>query len=502
MKRLFFPFVSLFLLATATTASAESRPNILFCMADDWGWPHAGAYGDEGVTTPNFDRLASEGTLFHHVYVSSPSCTPSRNAVITGKYHWELGPGGNLHSTLPVEHESFIHLLRDNGYVTGRSPKKQWGPGKIESWEAHHGDHPVTTQHKSLEAFLEATNPGEKPFFFWLATSDPHRGYVKGSGAQAGIDPAKAHLFAHYPDADEVRNDVADYYFEVQRWDALVGSALAELEEREMLANTIVIMTGDHGMPFPRCKGNLYDSGTRVPFAVRWPAGAQAGREVEDFLSLTDVGPTLLELSGTSVPDNMTGRSFADLLTGSGSGVLDATGRPDIVYCRERHVPAQEAPNMNGYPSRALRTRDVLYIRNYKPDLWPAGTGGGNTNYPNQWFADCDGGPTKDYIYENREKDAVHARAFELCFAKRPAEELYFLPNDPDQVVNLASDPEQAEVLKAMAARLDERLLALNDPRASDPDTTVFDGHPYLGGGGGAKKGKNLAKDPEAGTPP
>ena len=131
--------------------------------------------------------------------------------------------------------------------------------------------------------------------------------------------------------------------------------------------------------------------------------------------------------------------------------------------------------------------RDYLYIRNYQPDLWPAGTGSENTNRPGQWFADCDGGPTKQYIFDNREKDEAHARAFRLSFAKRPAEELYYLPDDPDQVDNLAGDPEKAEVLKQLGARLDERLEALNDPRATDPETTVFDGHPHFGGGGGKK---------------
>lgn len=475
---------------TALASAQDERPNILFCMADDWGWPHAGAYGDDAVKTPNFDRLASEGVLFRHVYVSSPSCTPSRNAVITGKYFWELGPGANLWSTLPEEHESFVHLLRDNGYVTGRSKNKQWGPGKIESWEAHHGDHPVTTLYPNIGEFFAKTDAGEKPFFYWLATSDPHRAYKKGSGREAGIDPAKAHLFAHYPDAEEVRSDVADYYFEVQRWDSLVGEALAELEKRGLLDNTIVIMTGDHGMPFPRCKGNLYDSGSRVPFAVRWGGGIKAGRKVDDFVSLTDVAPTLLELTGTPVPGNMTGNSFAALLQAEDSGILDAADRPDIVFGRERHVPAQEAPNMNGYPSRALRTRDYLYIRNYQPDRWPAGTGDGNANLPGQWFADCDGGPTKQYIFENREKDEAHAQAFRLSFAKRPAEELYYLPDDPDQIENLAGDPEKVDVLKQLGARLDERLQALNDPRATDPDTTVFDGHPYFGGGGGKKGSK------------
>ena len=472
-----------------STCFAGDRPNILFCMADDWGWPHAGAYGDEGVKTPNFDRIAREGALFHHAYVSSPSCTPSRNAVITGKYHWELGPGANLWSTLPVEHESFIHLLRDSGYVTGRNPPKTWGPGRIEPWIEHHGDHPATTEFKTFAQFLEKTDAKEKPFFFWLATSDPHRDYVEGSGKANGIDPAKVHLFEHFPDTDVVRSDIADYYFEVQRWDKLVGSAISELEKHGLLENTIIIITGDKGKPFPRSKGNLYDAGGRAPFAIRWGKGMRPGREVEDFISFTDIAPTLLELAGTPVPKDMTGRSFAPLLRSEKSGRLDPDGRPDIVFGRERHVPAQEAPNMGGYPSRALRTADFLYIRNYDPALWPAGTGNtGKTNMPGQWYADCDAGPTKDYIFENRFIDEAHRRAFDLSFAKRPADELYDLKKDPGQIHNIAGHSEYQAVLATRKKTQQERLASLKDPRATDPAFMEFDKHPYFGSGGGTRK--------------
>ena len=480
------------ILGAATPTFAESkqgpqRPNILFCMADDWGWPHASAYGDEGLQTPHFDRLAREGVLFQHAFTTSPSCTPSRNAVITGKYHWQLGPGANLWSSLPAEHESFIHILRDKGYLTGRNRPKSWGPGRIQSWVEHHGDHPVTTQYKTLDEFLEKTKAGgEKPFFFWLATSDPHRGFKKGSGEKSGLDPAKAHLFDHYPDVPEVRGDVADYYFEVQRWDSLVGSALKLLEEKGLLENTLVIMTGDHGMPFPRCKGNLYDSGVRVPLAMRWGKGIPSGRTIEDFVSFADLAPTLLTVAGVEIPKDMTGRSFADLLHSKKSGVLAPETRPHIVFGRERHTPAQEKPNMGGYPSRGIRDREFLYIRNYQPDWWPAGTDGkGGTNIPGQWYSDCDGGPTKNYIIENRDKDEVHRTSFELCFGKRPAEELYHLATDPDQVRNVAGDPKFREDLARLRTRLEKDLKALHDPRVKDPGYTGFDAHPYYGGGVG-----------------
>lgn len=461
----------------------NARPNILFCMADDWGWPHAGAYGD-AVQTPNFDRIANEGILFHNMYVSSPSCTPSRNAVFTGKYHWELGPGANLWSTLPSEHESFIHLLADNGYAIGRNRAKSWGPGNLDDWIKTHGAHPSGEAFDTFKNFLDAKPNDDQPFFFWLATSDPHRDYTAGSGAESGIDISSVHLFEHFPESDIVRSDVADYYYEVQRWDTLVGKAISELEQRGILENTIIIMTGDHGMPFPRGKGNLYDSGVRVPFAMRWGVQVQKPAETQAFTSFTDIAPTLLEMTGFAVPSDMTGKSFQSIVL---SGAEDVD-RSEVVFGRERHTPSQEVPETAGYPSRGLRNNDFLYIRNYRPDLWPAGTGEtDNTHFPGQWYSDCDGGPTKNYIILNKDTDEDCARAYELAFAKRPAEELYDLANDPGQVRNVAGNPKYAEMVTTLRTRLEKRLSELNDPRATHPDYTGFDDHPYLGGGGGMR---------------
>jgi len=248
-------------------AAKNQRPNILFCIADDWGWPHAGAYGDPVVKTPAFDRIAREGVLFENAFVSSPSCTPSRNAILTGQYHWRLGWGANLWSQLDTSHHTYPHLLADSGYFIGHW-RKCWGPGKVDNWlQTPHG-HPGGKQFKSLDAFLDEW-PRDQPFCFWLGASDPHRAYDPGSGKRSGMDLSKIKLFDHFPDSETVRSDVADYYFEVQRFDNDVSVALKKLEALGVLDNTIVVMTGDHGMPFPRGKSNLYDSGTQVPMAVR-----------------------------------------------------------------------------------------------------------------------------------------------------------------------------------------------------------------------------------------
>jgi len=452
--------------------AADDRPNILFCLADDWGWPHAGAYGDPVVQTPTFDRLAREGVLFEHAFVAAPSCTPCRNALMTGQWHWRLGQGANLWSTLHPKHPVFPLLLEDAGYAVGHW-RKAWGPG---NWKAlGRTRHPAGPQFKGLGDFLKQ-RPEGKPFCFWLGTSDPHRPYAWQSGAKSGIDISRIRLPADLPDAETVRHDVADYYFEVQRWDTDVGRAVRLLEEAGELENTIIVMTGDHGMPFPRHKCNLYDSGTRVPLAIRWGAKVKPGRRVEDFVSLTDLAPTFLEAAGAGVPGVMTGRSLLGLLRSGREGRVDAS-RDHVLTGRERHTPAQKYPSTEGYPMRSIRTDRYLYIRNFKPDLWPAGAPEGSPRgVP---YADCDGSPTKDYILEHRDDPKVRP-FYDLAFARRPAEELYDLQKNPDQRKNVAGEAAYARIRADLSARLMDDLKATGDPRGLG-EGDVFATYPYYG---------------------
>jgi arylsulfatase A-like enzyme len=289
-------------------------------------------------------------------------------------------------------------------------------------------------------------------------------------------------LPACFPDHPEVRSDVADYYWEVQRFDRLVGSAMEALEKAGQLDNTVVLMTGDHGMPFPRCKSNLYDSGTRVPLAVRWPAKVKGGRQLEDFVSFTDLAPTFLQLAGVKPPEEMTGRSLMTILTSDRAGRVDPA-RSFILVGKERHVPGQEAPDMGGYPCRGIRTDHFFYIRNFRPDRWPAGT----PHYEKAavrgfWLADCDNGPTKTYMVENRDKDAVHRKLYDLAFGKRPGEELYDLRKDPDQLNNVAAHAEYTAVKTRLAQQLLSLLRETGDPRVVGGGDAL-DAFPYLGGG-------------------
>jgi len=193
-------------LFTAGFTSAEAKkPNILFCIADDWGWPHAALYGDQLVKTPTFERIAKEGVLFNHAFISSPSCTPSRNAALTGQYHWRLGPGANLWSQFPKGINTYPRILEKNGYYIG-SYRKAFGPGR---------DLPAPVagkKFKNVDAFFN-NRPEGKPFCFWFGASDPHRGYKLGSGVASGMKLEHVQVPPYYPDNNTVRSDICDYYF-------------------------------------------------------------------------------------------------------------------------------------------------------------------------------------------------------------------------------------------------------------------------------------------------
>ncbi len=460
-------------LASLSGAGAASpRPNILFCIADDWGWPDAGAYGEAAVQTPAFDRVAREGVLFANAFVTSPSCTPSRNSILTGQWHWRLGAGANLWSSLAPHHPVYPLLLEDAGYRIGHW-RKAWGPG---DWRALGRTRPPAGQEEAdgFAAFLARQPPGQ-PFCFWLGSHDPHRPYARGSGRAEGIDPARLRVPPDLPDCEVTRDDLADYLLAVQRFDADVAAALVALDEAGLADNTIVLITGDHGMPFPRHKCHLYDSGTHVPLAIRWPRIVEAGRQVADFVSLADLAPTFLEAAGLPVPEEMTGRSLIPVLAAAGSGRIDPA-RDHVLTGRELHTQAQEAPSLAGYPMRAIRTAEWLYIRNLEPDRWPSGCPEGSTQgWP---FADCDAGPTKQFLIDQHD-DPTLRHFHDLAFAKRPAEELYDLAADPWQLRNLAVDPAHAAVKADLARRLEAELTASGDPRMEGRGEEL-EAHPYL----------------------
>jgi len=453
------------------TGQSSDRPNILLCIADDWGWPHAGAYGDPLVQTPTLDRLAREGVLFTRAFVAAPTCTASRGALLTGQAIHRLEEGANLWSRLPAKFRCYPELLREAGYEVGFQGKG-WAPGSLE--DTGRTENPAGPKYKNFQQFLDKLPPG-KPFCFWFGSTDPHRPYELGAGAASGMDPAKVRVPGWLPDTPTVRSDLCDYYFEVERFDRDVGQILALLEKRGLLENTLVVVTGDNGPPFPRGKANLYDAGCRVPLVAAWKGKIPGGRKVNDFVSLADLAPTFLEAAGLKPLPEMTGRSLLPILCSDKSGQVDPT-RDHVFLERERH--AWVRPEGKSYPIRAVRTEQFLYIRNFRPDLWPAG----DPDFPNVvgFYGDVDSSPTKTEILQRQAEPAI-APFYQRAFAKRPAEELYDLRTDPDQLHNVAGQAPYAQIQTDLRRRLEEWMRQTGDPRAQGETDRWDAACPYVG---------------------
>lgn len=445
---------------------SQNRPNILFCIADDWSYPHAGAYGDSLVQTPAFDRIAREGVLFTNAFCAAPTCTASRGAILTGQTPHRLDEGANLWSFLPKRFPVYPDLLEEAGYFIGLTGKG-WGPGSVEA--GGRDRNPAGPSFANFAEFL-AKKPEDKPFCFWLGSYRPHRAYEQGIGVKSGLKIEDVTVPPYLPDTPEVRSDILDYCHAAMQYDSEVDSVLKVLDESGLAENTLVIVTSDNGWPFPRAKCNLYDAGIRMPMALRWPGKVKAGWTTDDFIQFTDFAPTFMEVAGLKPLNEMTGRSFVSLITEGESNAVR-----DRAYTeRERHTEAR--PGSLSYPMRAVRTRDYLYIRNLRPYLNPAGDP--HPTDPEKLFRDIDGGPTKTAVIAC-EGANDQDRFFQLSCGRRPEEELYDVKKDPWQMNNVADDPAYADIKERMRADLDRWMAETGDPRAHGEDDR-WDKCPYI----------------------
>jgi len=433
--------------------AADKRPNIVLLLADNWAYPHAGAYGDPAVKTPVFDGLAREGMLFLRAFAPNPSCSPSRSNLLTGQETHRLGEAASLYGPLDPGIATYPAALEKAGYFVGYAGKG-WAPGQRPG-----GGNPSGKMYADFAAFL-AARPKGQPFCFWFGSHDPHVPWDRGVKYRVGIDASKVTIPAHLPDDPAVRADIRDYYAEVCQFDAESGEILAALDKAGEAGSTLVAMTGDNGWQMPRGLANCYDLGVRVPLALRWPGHIRGGSRHDGFVTLGDLCPTFLEAAGVSIPARVTGKSL-----------LRPPARDAVFLERERHANVRKGDL--SYPVRGIRTKDFLYLRNLEPDRWPAGD-------PEFYWAVGEYGD----VDESRSKRAVmrmgSGMAFDACFGKRPAEELYDCRTDPGQVKNVAAEPRYAAEKRRLAARVEAWMRASDDPRAAGA-TSFWDQAPYSG---------------------
>ncbi len=525
---------STLLTAGGQPQQAKNRPNILFLFADDWG-RFASIYSEtdqpgglnEILRTPYFDDVSRRGVLFRNAFVNAPSCTPCRSSLLSGQYFWRTGraailQGAVWNSGIP----SWPLLLKQSGYHIGKS-FKVWSPGtpadapfggQAHSWQKAGGkfnqfsqnatqrvaggvsivqarDELLDEVRRNFRSFL-ASRPAETPFCYWFGPTNVHRKWTKGSGkALWGIDPdhLRGKMPPFLPDVHEVREDLADYFGEIQAFDAAIGVLLQELRETDnhghsLLDNTLIVISGDHGAPgFPHGKCNLYDFGLQVSLAISGP-GVVGQRVVDDFVSLPDLAPTLLEAAKVPIPDVMTAKSLWPVLSSSSSGLVDST-RSWVVAGRERHVEMAREGFLP-YPQRCLRTSDYLYIINFQPERTPMGDAHRLTsdNPPTleelteQTFVaypDDDAGPTKAWLVSHRD-DPRWKATFDLTYGLRPREELYDLRKDHFQMHNVAGRADYSVIRSELERQLLAELVRSGDPRMQN-DGHFFETPPLAG---------------------
>lgn len=514
-KIIFIIWALLALFACKNESSTPNRPNILFAISDDQSFLHTSFAGCKFIHTPAFDKIAGEGIYFTNCIAGSPGCAPSRSSIVTGRYHWQNEQSGQHASSWMKKYIPFVDLLEANGYVTGRtgkgvSPFRYARNEKDSLWRkadaagASHSHIRYTEKNDERFAkeisdlnyfenfkFFMDNKKANKPFFFWYGSTEPHRRYEKDSWKRRDKKLSDVEVPGFLPDTDEIRGDLLDYAVEIEWFDLHLERMLNYLEEIGELENTIVMVTGDNGMPFPRAKANCYEYGVHVPLAIRFPEKFPGNRIVDDPVSFVDLAPTILEITGTK-PEGMlpiSGKSILNILKSKKQGTVDEH-KNYVLAGRERHSSSRYMNH--GYPQRMIRNQEYLLIWNIKPDRWPAGApqrfdpennkklwpmygiDSQGKYIPGGAFTDIDDCPSKTFIIENYE-DPDLSPYFHLAHGKRPEFELYSIIKDPSCLNNLSGSADYQQIENELRNTLMKVLTESKDPRVVGPNKEFFD---------------------------
>jgi arylsulfatase A-like enzyme len=413
--------------------AAEKRPNFVIFIADDQGEGDLGCYGHPVLETPNIDRLAAEGMRFDSAFLTISSCSPTRCSFLTGRYPHNTG-AEDLHQPLPADQKTLAWYLRRAGYHAMSVGKWHLGDDERRNWDRVVDCAGRDTAREAVE-LLEA-RPKDKPFFFWVATKDPHRPF-DADAVDRPHDPADVIVPPYLPDHPLIRKELALYYDEIKRFDNHVGLVRAELERQGLLDGTFIVYLSDNGMPFPRAKTTLYDSGIHTPLIVRYPGLVEPGSVHGGMVSTIDVAPTILELAGVE-QTTMQGRSLLPALEDPAATVREAIFAEANWHDFEKFT-------------RAVRTERLLLIRNYYWDkpLWNS--------------VDSINAITwKGFMEMHRAGKLTEAQRF-LFVEPRPYEELYDLKSDPHSLANVADDPEHRAELNRLRTLLDNWRVETSD---------------------------------------
>jgi N-sulfoglucosamine sulfohydrolase len=447
---------------------AKEKTNFVVIIADDVSWNDFGCYGNDVVKTPNIDQLAREGIRFTNAYLTASSSSPSRCSIISGRYPHSNG-AAELHTPLPERMIPFPLLLKNSNYYTAHAGKWHFGPSVHRAFNRYTDENGYDNGNGGEDNWVRflRERPRDKPFFFWLASHDAHRPWGADT-FKITHDPGLVNIPPYFADTPETRRDIASYYNEIARFDYHVGKVREELMRQGVLNNTVIIVMADNGRPFPRCKTRVYDSGMKTPFIVFWPDGIKSKGEISSSLvSSIDLAPTILELAGVSIPEEFQGVSFTEVLKNPSAEVRTAIFSEHNWHDYEAH-------------ERMIRTKEFLYVLNSRPWLTNCGP------------ADSKGSPTQAALNNLRDEGKLTPAQADVFIVPRPAEELYDVKNDPEQLLNLASMPEYQEQLNEMRRLLNNWQFNTGDTTPEDLTPDWYD----------RETGKALKIEQQRGTMP
>ncbi len=436
---LLLPVVIISCKASKSTET-DSRPNIVLIIADDVSWNDIGPYGNPSIRTPNLDKLAADGMLFTEAFLSTSSCSPSRTSIISGLYPHNTD-AEQLSWPLPEDKKTFVEELKNSGYWTGLAGKFHMGDAVLNDFDVVHEmqwmDAPIGLDRRLVgdgsgcDEWIKLLNerPKDKPFFTWLASFDAHRPYYPGTIDKPYL-PEEVRIPPYIPETDSVKKDFALYYEEITRMDEYIGKVVAELEAQGVAENTMIVFISDNGRTFPRDKTTLYDGGIKTPWIVKWPSKVKKGSINNQLISSVDIAPTFMKVAGLEPLEEFDGLNFLPLLTNVKKPIRTEIYAEDHFHDFEDYT-------------RAVRTKDFKYIKNYYPDL------------PNTPSADI----VRDLSWQSMKAEKSNGTLTNVqlwCFlSPRPEEELYNIALDPNELNNLATDTEYMETLQDMRTRLE-----------------------------------------------
>ncbi|MDR1201331.1 MAG: sulfatase [Tannerellaceae bacterium] len=402
--------------ALSAQKDVSSFPNIIVFIADDAGMDF-GCYGNKVIKTPNIDKLTREGIRFEKAYLTSPQSSPSRTSMMTGMFAHTIGTE-DLH--IPIDSSTLMmpHYFKKAGYLTGFMQKTHWGKNGDNQFDRMLNDGALISGNElsneiynNYTQFVEEAK--DKPFFLWVGFWDPHRSYNRTICPQEN-DPAKLIVPPFLVDGEDTRRDLADYYDEITRMDGDIGRMVSYLEQKGILENTVVVFLSDNGMPFPRAKGTLYDSGIQTPLIFMWKNRIQKNVVHDNgLISTIDLAPTLLELAGAKMSDEVYGKSFMLIL-------FDHTKRGrDYIFAERNWHDTDEY-------IRCVRTEKFKLIYNAYYEI-PHGTAM-DLSSSLSWYE----------LKDKQRKGELRKEQMQIFEAPRAMVEIYDLEKDPYELNNVA----------------------------------------------------------------